>query len=130
MMKKKKDTIDKVKKLIRIKLEETRMQCDFKKAFIPPGWSCVQTKVFSEEMTKALSEEGLIETEKVYVVGQIKGGDWPDTNWDLYGIFRKREDAVKACKDETYFVGPAPMNTTLGEKTVEWPDIEYPIKKE
>jgi len=62
----------------------------------------------------------------VYVVGQYKDGKWPKTNWDLYGIFDNEEDAIVACVDRSYFVGPVEMNKTLGEKTVEWPGVYYP----
>jgi len=51
---------DKAKRLIFLKLEESKKQCKFKQAIIPPGWACVQTKVFSEEMAKILFEEDLI----------------------------------------------------------------------
>lgn len=66
----------------------------------------------------------------LWVCGQYKGEVFPNTNWDLYGIFDSEKKAVAACKDKSYFVGPVEMNKILGEKTIKWPGCYYPLSKE
>jgi hypothetical protein len=47
----------------------------------------------------------------------------------LQGIASDRKTAVAMCRDETYFIGPIPINVSLPEDRVEWPAIEYPLRK-
>lgn len=46
--------------------------------------------------------------------------------WELSGIYDNEADAVEACKDEFYFVGPFPKNTSTPDETTNWPDCYYP----
>lgn len=50
--------------------------------------------------------------------------------WDIQGVFEFEVDAVKACRDSSYFVGPIPKNESLPEKQVIWPNCYYPLRKE
>jgi len=62
----------------------------------------------------------------IWVVGQYKGGKFPNTNWDLYGVFTTKEKAIAVCNDKSYFIGPVEINKTLGEESVMWPGCLYP----
>jgi hypothetical protein len=61
-------------------------------------------------------------TDSVWVVGR-----WKETTWDLQGVFLTEAGAVEACRDETYFVGPLPLNVALPHETTSWPGAYYPI---
>lgn len=48
-------------------------------------------------------------------------------SWDFQGVFASRFAAEAACRDCTYFVGPAVMDQALPHDTQsEWPGAYYP----
>ena len=66
---------------------------------------------------------------KLYVVGRYISGEEFKIVWDIHGIFDSEEKALKACKDETYFIGTLKLNEVLPEETVDWPGAYYPKRK-
>lgn len=40
--------------IFKLKLTESKNHCDFKRAFIPSGWSCVQIETFSKFLAEEL----------------------------------------------------------------------------
>lgn len=59
---------------------------------------------------------------KVFIVGRIDGNG----SWDFQGVFETEQLAIAACRDETYFIGPAIVNEVLGHDTEDWPGAYSP----
>jgi len=47
---------DELKGLIESELLKTKENCNFKKAWLPKGWVCVQPKRFAEELMPKISK--------------------------------------------------------------------------
>lgn len=60
----------------------------------------------------------------LYVVGKVTNGEMKA--WELMGVFSVEADAIHACKDSAYFVGPVPLDVALPDQTVEWVGAYYP----
>lgn len=45
--------------------------------------------------------------------------------WTFQGVFSSRELALAACRDSTYFIGPAKLNETLPHDPQECPGAEW-----
>ena len=56
---------------------------------------------------------------------EVEGG--PD-QIHLQGIATERSAAVAMCRDETYFIGPFPINVLLPHSAVEWIGLEFPLR--
>lgn len=65
---------------------------------------------------------------KLWICGQYKRGEFPDTIWDFQGIFDSEEKAIEACRDENYFIMPFILNQQCPHETVENAEACYPIK--
>lgn len=39
------------------------------------------------------------------------------------------EIAVAMCRDETYLIGPMPVNVSLPHNRIEWPGLYFPLKE-
>ena len=64
---------------------------------------------------------------RLFIVGQVQGPGPCGTAWDFQGVFSTEEAAVAACRDETYFVGPAELDQELPhETTTAWPGGYFP----
>ena len=63
---------------------------------------------------------------KLWIVGQNIGGD-ESPAWDCAGVFSSVQLAVAACRDETYWIGPATLDATLPHEVVDWPGVVYPF---
>ncbi len=50
-------------------------------------------------------------------------------DWHLQGVAADEGLALKMCKDETYIIGPLPINTALPEQGIEWVGSYFPLKK-
>jgi len=50
---------DKIKRIIATRLAKAR-DCEFKKAWIPEGWSVVKDDVFVKELAEELTETGVV----------------------------------------------------------------------
>ena len=62
-------------------------------------------------------------TVTVWIVGR-----WvADENWQFQGVFLTKDEAVAACRDSSYFVGPAVMGQSVPHEKVSWPDSFYPL---
>jgi hypothetical protein len=59
---------------------------------------------------------------QLYVVGKMT-----ETSWEFAGVFDDERMAVVACRDETYFVGPAILNKPAPAESVAWPGAYYPL---
>lgn len=66
---------------------------------------------------------------KLFIVGRVTSA--PDTQpptWEFQGVFSTEEQAVSACRDFTYFLGPATLDESLPHETMpEWPGARFPI---
>lgn len=63
---------------------------------------------------------------KLWVTGKALNPDEENDRWEFVGVFDSEENAVKACKDANYFVGPVELNEELPSETVPWTDGYYP----
>ena len=62
----------------------------------------------------------------VYVVGRATSQGTPPT-WEFQGVFSTESAAVEACRDETYWTGPAELDQQLPHETMpEWPGAWFP----
>jgi hypothetical protein len=59
---------------------------------------------------------------QLWVVGRATAKD----GWSLQGIFMREADAIEACRDELYFIGPAELNVSLPHENRWWPGCYYP----
>ena len=67
----------------------------------------------------------------VWIVGQYqhKDGRWVGC-WEFSGVFLSEDEAVKACRDEGYFVFPSVVGQQLPHETVDMELAYYPWMKE
>lgn len=61
---------------------------------------------------------------KLWVVGQTVDDD----EWQLTGVFDSEEQAVRECRDTSYFVGPVELNEAEHNE-VDWEGVYYPIEE-
>ena len=60
------------------------------------------------------------EKEKIWYVGQIKEDDFDDrAQWEMQGIFEDKEDAIKACISNDYFVSSITLDMALPSETID-----------
>lgn len=64
--------------------------------------------------------------ETLWLVGQYKGGEEPDTQWDFQGIFSTRDKAVDACRNERYFVVPVIVDQEEPDELGTFDGAEWP----
>lgn len=60
----------------------------------------------------------------LYIVGRAT--DSSVSAWEFQGVFDDYGKAVYACRDTTYFVGPAILNESLPHDREAWPGAHYP----
>jgi len=60
----------------------------------------------------------------VWIVGQVDRAD--DQRWQFAGVFSSELQAVSACRDETYFIGPAILGRAWPHYRCQWPGAYYP----
>lgn len=63
---------------------------------------------------------------EVWVCGKHRSGKVHHVIWDLQGVFSTEALAIAACKDDTYFIGPAGVDKVLLDATEDWPGCYYP----
>ena len=66
---------------------------------------------------------------ELWIVGQIRTENSDGIAWELQGVFDNKEDAIRHCKNENYFIGPAKLNECLPDETTKWPGCYYPLAK-
>lgn len=61
----------------------------------------------------------------LWIVGRAVG---TERAFEFQGVFSSEAIAVAACKDETYFIGPATLDEELPHETMtdNWPGSYYP----
>lgn len=64
--------------------------------------------------------------ETVWIVGQSR--DYKTSSWDFQGIFVTEAEAVAACVQPNYFVGPAVLGQVLPPESQDWPGSYYPAE--
>ena len=68
---------------------------------------------------------------ELWLVGQFIEENAQGIMWEFQGIFNSEDKAIKACKDEDYFIVPADMNKEIPKDTVyNWPGLKYPLRKD
>lgn len=55
---------NKIEELISQRLEKTK-DCDFKRAWIPKGWTCVKNEIFTKELGAQIEELFLAHIRKI-----------------------------------------------------------------
>lgn len=64
----------------------------------------------------------------LWIVGKVSRE--PGICWAFQGVFQTEAMAVKACKDELYFVAPAYLNVVIPDVDKSWPGAHYPLGEE
>ena len=60
----------------------------------------------------------------------VVGKTYPEEHerlWGFKGVFSSRELAIDACKEATWFVGPATLDEEIPSELASWPDAFYPL---
>lgn len=65
----------------------------------------------------------------VWVVGR-RDTEGPEPQWHIQGITGSEELAVQMCSDETYFIGPVPLNVALAHQRIEWVGSYFPFLRQ
>ena len=60
----------------------------------------------------------------VWIVG--KTIDEQMDRWQFQGVFDEENKAVEACVEDSFFVGPADLNSHLPTQPIEWVGAWYP----
>ena len=68
--------------------------------------------------------------QELWMVGQIKGGEFPNTIWDFQGIFSSQQLAIAACRNSSYFIVPVEADIELPETTIKMPNTYFPIRRD
>jgi hypothetical protein len=63
---------------------------------------------------------------EIFVVGKFKAQKDEGNVWEFIGVYDTEQRAIDACIKDEYFVGPAVLNSSLPDKTVDWPGCYYP----
>jgi hypothetical protein len=45
---------------------------------------------------------------------------------EFQGVFENEKDAIDACRDERYCIGPVKLNVSLPDKCEVWPGSYFP----
>lgn len=64
--------------------------------------------------------------DRVWICGQFRAETEQGNVWDLQGIFLTEDEAVAACRDETYFIGPEEIGVSLPHESIDPPGFYYP----
>ena len=68
---------------------------------------------------------------RLWVVGRVHfRSDLPDDlecmPWEFQGVFDDEAKATAACRDTSYFIGPADLNVKLPHDTFQWDGAYFP----
>jgi hypothetical protein len=66
-------------------------------------------------------------TDWVWVVIR-RDGDSDPAEWHLQGVASDKEMAEQMCEDESYIIGPVPLNTVLPHSRIEWIGSYFPLR--
>jgi len=84
---------------------------------------CEEYHIFEELCMDIMLKEDNI----IWITGEFIYETSRGAVWSIAGVFDKEKDAVKACINNYYFVGPVKRNVKLPEKNKAWPGCYYPI---
>ncbi len=75
------------------------------------------------------SAEYILEEGFVWLVGRRDSNVPPGekANYHIQGTASNEQMAIEMCLDETYFIGPLPINTALPHEVVEWVGLYFPL---
>ncbi len=59
----------------------------------------------------------------VWIVGRVSSSNAKE--WQFHGVFATEDEAITACLDSNYFVGPAEVGVPVSDGS--WPAAFYPI---
>lgn len=62
---------------------------------------------------------------RVFFRPEVADTDDKVSPWIFQGAFTSRDLALAACRDSTYFIGPAKLNEPLPHDPQEWPGAEW-----
>lgn len=82
-----------------------------------------KTSYTKKEIKKEKKQKILKNNSELWICGQWKG-DFK--LWEFQGVFSNRVKAIKACKNERYFIFPSSLNKELPMETVIPYGFEYP----
>ena len=68
-----------------------------------------------------------LKTEVWFVGRRELQADGPSI-YHIQGIATDEVIAIAMCRDDTYFIGPLPVNVALPHERCEWPDMYFPLK--
>lgn len=57
-----------------------------------------------------------------------RDGTKTPADWHIQGIAADENIAIQMCADETYMIGPLPLNAALPHDLVEWVGAYFPLK--
>lgn len=63
---------------------------------------------------------------QVWIVGKALEEGVPSPRWEFQGVFNTEDEAVTACAQDCYFIGPAIVGEAIVDHTVDWPGAYYP----
>jgi hypothetical protein len=66
----------------------------------------------------------------MYVVGKFLSETDRGTAWEIEGVYDDRKRAESACIGLNFFVGPIPLNISVGTDGAVWPNCYYPMSVE
>jgi hypothetical protein len=67
---------------------------------------------------------------KLWLAGEYIKGKLPNIVWSFIGIFDTKRKAKASCYNLYCFIAPIKLNETSPEETIEFTNVEYPLKKE
>lgn len=67
--------------------------------------------------------------EIVWVCGQLLGDGSDAKRWEFQGVFLTQQEAVDACRDWKYFIGPVRVGRAIDHESTEWDGAYYPISR-
>ena len=67
---------------------------------------------------------------RLWVVGRLNSAEeikkHSGHTWNFIGVCTTERDAIDACKDADYFIGPVRLDKMLPHEIVEWVGCYYP----
>lgn len=66
----------------------------------------------------------------VWIVGQFEKMTTEGIVWHMKGVYTSEKEAVKHCKNRTYFIGPVAVNNSNQLERLKWPGAYFPKDKE
>lgn len=63
-----------------------------------------------------------------WIVGRREPKPDGPSDWYIQGVADREDVAVEMCMDDTYFIGPLPINTALPHARIEWVGSYFPLR--